>query len=56
MQGTWLQSLVWEDPTPHMPWGNEARVCLLQLLSPRAAMNEAHAPRACDLQQEKPPR
>ena len=31
------------------------RVRLLQLLSPRAAINEARAPTACAPQQEKPP-
>ena len=49
----------------HMPWSNEAHVPQLpslrsrarepQLLSPRATTTEACAPRACALQQEKPP-
>ena len=47
MQGTRVQSLVWEDPT-----------CLgasaPQLLRPHAATTEARAPRARALQQEKP--
>ena len=37
----------------HMPWSNWARAP--QLLSPRAATTEAHAPRARAPQQEKPP-
>ena len=37
----------------HMPHGNQAHVP--QLLSPCAATTEAHALRACALQQEKPP-
>ena len=62
MQGTWVLSLVWEDPTrcrgvtqsskllsPH------SRARELQLLSLLVAMTEAHAPRACALQQERPP-
>ena len=49
----------------HMPWGNQARVpqllslCskarVLQLLSLRATTTEARVPRACALQEEKPP-
>ena len=48
----------------HMPWSNKARVPQLlilysraqesQLLSLRATTTEAHAPRACAPQQEKP--
>ena len=48
----------------NMPWSNWARAPQLlnlhsrarepQLLSPRATTTEAHAPRACALQQEKP--
>ena len=62
VQGTWVQALVWEDPTcrgatkPHAP-----RLLSLhsgarkpQLLSPRATTAEAHAPRAHALQQERP--
>ena len=37
----------------HMPWNNYA--CEPQLMSPSAAMTEAHVPTACSLQQEKPP-
>ena len=37
----------------HMPQSNETRVP--QLLSPRATTTEACEPRACALQQEKPP-
>ena len=37
----------------HMPRSNQARVP--QLLSLHAATTEAHTPRACALQQEKPP-
>ena len=43
MLETQVWSLVWEDP---MPWGNKAHV--LQLTEPAR-------PRACTLQQEKPP-
>ena len=32
-----------------------SRACEPQLLSPHAATTEARAPRACALQQEKPP-
>ena len=49
----------------HMPWSNEARapqllsLCSrareLQLMSPRATITEARAPRARAPQQEKPP-
>ena len=49
----------------HMPWSNEVRAPQLlnlcsrahepQLLSPRATTSEARVPRACALQQEKPP-
>ena len=67
MQGTRVQSLVQENP--HIPHATEQlslcaatkpvclnyRVRLLQLLSPRAAINEARAPTACAPQQEKPP-
>ena len=37
----------------HMPWSNKAHAP--QLRSPCATATEAHAPRACALQQEKPP-
>ena len=36
-----------------MPWSNQA--CVSRLLSPRAATTEAHEPRTCALQREKPP-
>ena len=71
MQGTWVQSLVQEDPTWH---GAAEPVChnywtlgaleparrnywahMPQLLSPRAATTEACAPRAHAPQQEKQP-
>ena len=49
----------------HMPWSNWAHAPQLlslrsgthepQLLSPRATTTEAHAPKACALQQERPP-
>ena len=38
------------EPTSHNYWALEP-----QLLSSRATTTEAHAPRACALQQEKPP-
>ena len=37
----------------HMPWATKAHA--LHILSPCAANTEAHEPRACALQQEKPP-
>ena len=37
----------------HMLWSNKAHAP--QLLSPRTVTTEARAPRACALQQEKPP-
>ena len=37
----------------HMPQSNKVHVP--QLLSPRATTTEARVPRACALQQEKPP-
>ena len=43
IQGTWVQSLVWENPT-----------CTEQL-SPCTTTTEARMPRAHALQQEKPP-
>ena len=36
----------------HLPRSNKA--CVPQLLSPRATTSEAHVPRACAQQQEKP--
>ena len=37
----------------HMPQSNEA--CVPQLLSPYSTTTEAHPPRSCAPQQEKPP-
>ena len=71
MQGTWVWSLLREDPTCHGAtkpvrhnyWAGtpqllkpmHSRASLLQLLRPCAASTEAHAPRARAPQQEKPP-
>ena len=70
MQGTRVQSLVWEDPTfrgaakhvRHNYWAcalepvsHNYWAHVLQLLSPRATTAEAHVPRARAPQQEKPP-
>ena len=71
MQGTRVQALVQEDltcrgatkPVCHNYWAHvpqllkpaHPRARALQLLSPRAATTEAHTPRACAPQQEKPP-
>ena len=64
MQGTWVRALVQEDPTRHRA---TKPVCVPQLLSlrsrarepqlpnPCATTTEARVPRACALQQEKPP-
>ena len=41
--------------TPQLLKPVHSRACILQLLSPRAATTEAHAPRAHAPQQEKPP-
>ena len=69
MQGTWVQALVWEDPTCQgaaKPVHHKYWACALepashnywarvpQLLSPCATTTEAHAPRA-HAPQEKPP-
>ena len=62
MQGTQVQALVREDPTCHgatKPVHHNyqrlrSRAREPQLLSPRAATTEAHAPRAHASQQEKP--
>ena len=70
MQGTWVRSLVQEDPTcrgatkpvRHNYWAGvpqllkpvHSRACMPQLLSPWAATTEAHVPRAHALQQENP--
>ena len=40
MQGTRVQSLVWENPTYH----RETKPMWPQLLSPRAAATDAHPP------------
>ena len=61
IQGTRVQSLVWEDPTccgatkpvRHNYWAC-SRARKPQLLSPRTTTTEAHAPRAHAPQQEKP--
>ena len=70
MQGTWVQTLVREDPARRRatkPMHHNYWACALepayhnywahvpQLLSPRATTTEARAPRARALQQEKPP-
>ena len=68
MQGTQVRALVREDPTcrgatkpvHHNYWActlepaNHQYWARVPQLSPRAAITEAHAPRACALQQEKP--
>ena len=69
MQGTRVQALVQEDPTcrgatkpvHHNYWAcalepvsHNYWACVPQLLSLRATTTEAHMPRACALQQEKP--
>ena len=71
MQGTRVRSLVQEDPTCHgatKPMCHNYWACALQpvshdywasepqLLDPHATATEAHVPRACVLQQEKPPK
>ena len=72
MQGTQVRSLVQEDPTCHGAtksahhnyWAHtlellkpvRSRACMPQLLSLHDATIETHVPRACALQQEKPPR
>ncbi|KAJ8786159.1 hypothetical protein J1605_006515 [Eschrichtius robustus] len=61
-QGTRVRSLVREDPTcrratkpvRHYYLSLRSRAREPQLLSPRAATTEAHTPRACAPQQEKP--
>ena len=63
MQGTGVQSLVWEDPTCYgamKPWYHNYQACVLQLMQPThpkaqepqplstcAATTEARTPRAC---------
>ena len=61
MQGAWVPSLVWEDPTSCWTTKPSCRnywnPCALGLpgqMSPRAATTEALASRACVPQQEKP--
>ena len=63
MQGTPVRALVQEDPTcrgatkpvraPQLP-NLHSRARESELLSLRATTTEAHTPRACALQQEKP--
>ena len=71
IQATWVGSLVGEDCTCHgrlhMSWKNYcacapkplkpacSKACDPQLLGSCAATTEAHAPRTCVLQLEKPP-
>ena len=58
MQGPRVQSLVREDPTCRgaaKPVRHSYWACEPHLLSPRATTTEARVPRACALQQEKPP-
>ena len=63
LQGTWVQSLVREDPTcrgatkplGHNSCGLHSRACKPQLLSPHDTTTEARVPRVRALQQEKPP-
>ena len=50
VQGSWVQSLVGEDPTCL----RVSKACAPQLLSPCAATTEARVPTACALQQENP--
>ena len=69
MQATQVQSPIWGDPTrrgaTHSYWAcaPELASCNpwcrargVQLLSSCATATKAHAPGACDLQQEKPPK
>ena len=51
MQGTWVQSLVWETFTCH----RATKAHEPQLLSPHTASTKACAARACAPRQEKPP-
>ena len=51
VQGTWVQSLVWETSTCH----RATKAHEPQLLSPHTASTKACAPRACVPRQEKPP-
>ena len=61
VQGTWVRSLVWEDPTcgratkpvPQL-LSLRSRAREPQLLSLCATTTEARVPRACAPQQEKP--
>ena len=55
MQGTWVQSLVWEDSTCHRatkPVRHNYWACTLE---PTSHNYWARTPRACAPQQEKPP-
>ena len=51
VQGTRVRALVWEDPTCR----GATKPMHHELLSLRDTTTEARAPRACALQQEKPP-
>ena len=50
MQEAWVQSRVWEDST----LSGAIKACEPQLVSPGAVTTEAHEPRVCAPQQEKP--
>ena len=62
MQGTRVRALVWEDPTCRgatKPVRQNYWACALEPVShnywsPHATTTEAHVPRACAWQQEKP--
>ena len=58
MQGTWVQSLVWEDFTRQGATKQLLSLCSKaqepHLLSPHAAAAEAHTPQACSPPQQKP--
>ena len=55
MQGTWVQALVQEDPTCRRATKPVHHNYWARALDPRATTTEARVPRACALQQEKPP-
>ena len=63
MQGTQVQALLREDPTccgatepvHHNYWACALEPVSHKYWSPHATTTEARAPRACALQQEKPP-
>ena len=54
LQGTWVQSLVQEDPTSSGATKPTHHNYRAHTLEPRAATTEAHELRACAPQQEKP--